>query len=171
VDHIVDAPSREPWDGKERRSGNGKATRLGQWMLARAPFVAAFIFISVLAHGVEAAAIVSANNRSKKQLAAVERIQQENRRGVFRIVACTTPGFVCKAESDLTVQKALIHIDHGHRVIACLLLIQPPARDEGDAQVCNARAMVETNERLRELDQQIEQARKTLPQEPKLEGK
>lgn len=161
------AGSEPTWPEVDRRR-NGRAQRLGQFLLAKAQWVALFIFVSVLAHGVEAAAIAASNERSKKQLATVYRIQQENRRGVGRIVACTSPGYICKAESDLSVQKALVHIDNGHRIMVCILLIKPPGRDQADIDRCSAQAQRETNERLAEIDRQIEVARRTLPQAPKL---
>lgn len=77
---ISSTQGTEGWDGIDRRSSD-KAQRLGQFLLERAQWVALFIFVAVLAHGVEAAAITRQARALKKQAQLTE--EQNKRIGVI----------------------------------------------------------------------------------------
>lgn len=96
---------------------------------------------------------------------------QTNRRGVERIVSCTTPGEDCFEDQQVRtndlVGEILIQLNHSHQKIECLLAELPEKRGPEDSQRCHDEATTKTQAELEKLRQQIRersnQARRNGP--------
>lgn len=82
----------------------------------------------------------------------ISSLAQTNRRGVDRIVSCTTPGHPCyeesRARTDLLLTDALLRLNQEHLVIECILNELPERRTQATEDACRVEAAAET-ERLR----------------------
>jgi hypothetical protein len=91
-------------------------------------------------------------------------IASTNKRGVERIVSCTTPGRMCyedeKARNAVSVVDPLLKLNQEYRVIECLLKLQPtPSIRAANEERCRSMAAVETEKYRQELEQRSRQAR------------
>lgn len=90
-------------------------------------------------------------------------VARDNKRGVDRIVSCTTEGYECyeeqQARTNALVATFLVQLNQEHISLKCLLKVPPaPVRSSDDEAKCDQQAAEETDRILKELTERAKKA-------------